>query len=569
VIASVGSKDQAGSTTLRTTGQLGDVTLSPTKITLQDTSGCPFGWTWLGCGDDDAEAQISGPGTKALPGKGVISTATLSGDRSGTTRVELRREGSQWIVVIVDSTLGSKSGDLPLIPGASPSLTITVQDGYWFGIAVGLVLLGSLIGGFLLPHYGIARRRGILVAAVNGALDRYKEAVADAKKSESAADPHVARPAGYRIGEELGDENEWNTRGCQPYQGPRGVRNLLCRIVTSRADADFTEVEGQATKLINMIDGWIALEPVIAEAKRALERAKQAPNKSGERFVDAKVCADFAQLISAAEGYRPLSLDEVENRVSQLQAQQAAVMRAEEVWRATIRVLSVAGPLEPAVAERLEGLPGVSELKTNVAPSPPHSVDEALDLGAQLRAALDQIQEYETVLPKAEEVAQVHKPALAAAREELSAVAERIESTEEAAMELESQVATPAVSPTPEVMASRKPRVPTQHDFLLSLVAGLGASIAYAATIYSDTWGSFPQMASALAAGFVTPSLAWAALPIFRSVRWPGAQVAAGPFSTTGNPAPTAAPTPTAPTAAQASAGPPVAAPAAANPPKP
>jgi hypothetical protein len=309
----------------------------------------------------------------------------------------------------------------------------------------------------------------------------------------------------------------------------------MCRIATSRADADFAEVEGAATKLIAMIDGWIALEPVIAEAKRTLDHAETVPAKEGKRFAEAKICTDLRQLVEQAESYRPLDLDEVETKATLLQAQRAAVIRAEGLWRATIRVIAATSPspeLQQLIAPGLEDLPGAEELRTGAAPSPPENVDQAKRVSSHLDTSLIRLQRVERFFPAPANVPAAHQPALAAAAEEMSNVAGDLENVRKAATKADQEVEGPvvAVSTGTEGPGLRRP---SKGDFAFSLVAGLGASIAYAGTIYSDTWGSFPEVASAVAAGFITPTLAWAALPIFSSVRWPAGGGSAAPAAAT------------------------------------
>jgi hypothetical protein len=152
------------------------------------------------CGHDQASVDIVGIGTAAVSPIGA--TAILSGDRSGTATVSLKREGDHWVVRRLESTLGKKTGNLPLVDGGSspPAIEVEVEDGYWFGIAVGLVMLGSLLGGLALPFYGIGRRRKGLLNALQAALDRYEQVVEQAKASKE--DVPVERPAGYPIADQ-------------------------------------------------------------------------------------------------------------------------------------------------------------------------------------------------------------------------------------------------------------------------------------------------------------------------------------------------------------------------------
>jgi hypothetical protein len=300
----------------------------------------------------------------------------------------------------------------------------------------------------------------------------------------------------------------------------------MCRIVTSRSDADFTEVEAEATQLIDVLDGWNALEPVIAAAKVTMEGAKKVADKDGKRFVETKVCLDLGQLIAEAEGYRPVDIDEVEKKATQLKAQQAAVVRAQAVWEASTKLLSVIGPLAPAVTAEIAQLPGSEALQTNVAPHPPRTLEESTGLRANLDISLNRLQSFDeflkpllaTTAPR-EGVAPVGSDqAVRATQQEAQEV---VNQAAEEAKKLDREAASPAVEARADERTRFRPRMPTAQDVLLSLAAGLAAAVAYAATIYSDTWGSFPEWASAVAAGFVTPSLAqWVALPILRSVRW-------------------------------------------------
>jgi hypothetical protein len=310
--------------------------------------------------------------------------------------------------------------------------------------------------------------------------------------------------------------------------GPRGVWAIRCRITTSRSDADFAEVEGEATDLIAAIDGWIALEPIIAEAQRTLAEAKTAPDKGGKHFINSKVCRDLSQLIIEAASYRPADLAEVDKKASHLQMQRAAVKQALAIWGVTIRVLKASGPLKDEVRRKIEELPASDALRTDLAAEPPRGIEAQASLSSSLDASLGELREIEAFLPSAAAAIPLHEQqAIAAAAQQ--AVSEAKTLTDEA-QALTDEAQAPVVKPHDDASGGFQWRNPTQEDMVLSLVAGLGAAVFYAATIFSDTWGSVPEISSALAAGFVTPSLAqWAALPILRSFRWQRAAAAGTP----------------------------------------
>jgi hypothetical protein len=487
-----GSAKTLASATLRVEGRLGEIEILPARVTLQGTYMCAFA-----CGDDSATVQVRGVGTGALPDQGVVASAELSGGRSGTTRVELHRAADGgWTVQAINpgfgeegwGEVGERTGKMPLVIGDSraPQLEVVEKDGFWFGIAAAVVIFGSLLGAIVIPYYGIGRRRRILSNALKAALERYKEAVRVARVDERQKDISVPRPAGYEIGRELGAESTWNSDGCQPYQGPRGVRALLCRIATSREEADFTEAEREATGLIAMIDGWIALEPVIAQAQRTLAEAALVEDKDGKKFVDSGECKRLAQLVDEIVIFRPGNLDRVEERVSELRRQIARVIRVRAEWEAKLRIL---GAFDPRVARLLA--PGLAQ------------------------ASFAELRDVDTLLTP-ETAPQLSEHDL----HTVHALAENVRQADEEARELELESASPAVQTHSDTDQGFSPARPTGGDVLMSALAGTATALAYSVTIYSDTWGSLPEFVSALTAGFVVPSLIqWTSLPVFRSVR--------------------------------------------------
>ena len=497
--------------TLRVEGQLGQVTVLPSKVTLQHSDLCIFS-----CGDESAEVQVSGPGVGALPSSGVISTAVLGGDRSGTTTVELTRHGSEWVVRRTNSSLGEMSGKVPLVEGAatSPTVEVVVKDGIWFGTAALIVLFGAVCGGLLIPYYGIGRRRRVLSNALEAALKRYESAVKSAATEEREAHPKVERPAGYSLRGDLGSKDTWNSKGCQPYQGPRGVRALLCRIATSRSDDDFAECEKQATDLIATIDGWIALEPVVARAERRIEVARALEPKGGEKFENTKICVELQHLVDEVVQFRPTDLAKVDEKGSQLQAMTSAVIKAEAVWVATVRVLGSGPVIAKFMKGEVEALPGQEHLRpVTVGFSPTPTLPQATAMRSKFDASLRELQELSSELPAEAQEAEAD-----------TRVVDVIDQAAQEASEESAKVDEEAKDPVVVLHADSDEgfswKSPTGGDLLLSLVSGSAAAIAYTATVYSDTWGSLAQVATALTAGFLAPSVAqWAALPIFKSVR--------------------------------------------------
>jgi hypothetical protein len=516
LIARVKSESGAPySTALRVEGQLGDVTVQPVKVTLQHSDLCLFS-----CGHESATVQVSGPGTQALSQSGVIATAALGGDRAGTTTVMLSRHGSEWTVNLKEPSLGEMSGKMALVEGmaGAPTVEVVVNDGVWFGAAVLIVLIGAVCGSLLIPQWGVGRRRRILSNALEAALQRYEQAIAAATAEESEAGPvKVERPAGYPLSGDLGPKDSWNSKGCQPYQGPRGVRALLCRIVTSRSDADFAECEKQATGLIAAIDGWIALEPIVAKAERRLELAKAAKPKNGKKFENTKICVELRQLVDEVIQFRPADLVKVDEKGNKLQAMTSAVVKAEAVWVATVKVLAAPGALTDLLRGPVEALPGQEQLQpaTGGIVAPP-TLAHATSMSSSFGVSLNQLQQLGSELPAAAPGSEADTADAGVA----DAIGNAVMTARLESFPLDADAQAPVVVAHGDSDEGFSFKSPSGADLLLSLVSGTAAAVAYTATVYTDTWGSWAQVATALTAGFLAPSVAqWAALPIFRSVR--------------------------------------------------
>jgi hypothetical protein len=428
------------------------------------------------------------------------SVAILNNDHGGTVTIrldDLEVDGGS-VRATVDASEFSEAGEyggaLPLEASglAGPSLTVSVKVRWSLAAAVLVIFGGALCGGFFLRRFEIRRRRTLLELELLSALARYDEERARSGRSPASHDlDHLLEPRRH-------DE-----AATMPYPGTRGVSALLWHIKHARDDADFSEDIELSHALIDAIERWLALEPVARETA-ALLNADSPIRRSGA-LSETTTYRDLAYLLVKAST-PPVDDKACQSLISALAVQGRVAARCKVIWELLADPESQPGTrLEEARALEQLDVPAIE------AGYPPFCEREPAQTD-QLPVALDQARGRLRRLH-----AEIGAPASDCSR---VVHARGIEDRMEA-----SSRKTAIERSLPDIGVWRL-RLAGSFNVLAvravvwTLSRALVAAVAYALVIYSDTWGSVTDVASAFTTGFLTETVVnWAVMPAFRSNR--------------------------------------------------
>jgi len=485
--------------TLAIRGAAPDISFDPTSLTIDVSQAC-----WLigrTCGDT---ATVLARGSDAVAWARRTRTAhgvsILNNRRGGSVTVRLRdleiRDGAVRVTVQASelSEAGHYVGRLPIDPNglAGPSLVVDVKVRWSLAAAVLVIFVGALFGGFFLRRFEIRRRRRLLELELLSALDRYDE-----ERARSGD-----RPASYDL-DYLLEPRRHDEAATTPFPGTRGVSALLWHIRTARDDADFSEDLARTHALIAAIERWLALEPVTRETAQLLD-AQPPPARAEVWLSDTIAYQDLAYLRMRATT-APEDDDACRWLIGALTAQGRVAVKCRIMWELSARLEAREGwsleqgrTLADLDVLELERAYPAFEYRT------PRQTDELLVALGHAKDGLRRLYgDHEPI----EDV-----PCIVAAH--------RIEDR------LDASARNPAIERGTLDLSPWRLRLAGAFNTLAlrsavwTLARALVAAVAYALTIYSDTWGSVTDFASAFTVGFLTETVVnWAAMPAFRSHR--------------------------------------------------
>jgi hypothetical protein len=495
--------------TMAIRGAAPDISFDPVTLTINVRKGC-----WLigpACG---------GTETVLLRGRDAILWARrtpnpsgiviLNNHHGGAVTVRLRdvdvRDGAVRATIATDdlNEAGRYEGRLPIEPNglAGPSLAVHVAVRWSLATAVIVIFGGALFGGFFLRRFEIRRRQRLLELELLSALGRYDE-----ERARSGD-----RPAGYDM-EPLLEPRRQDAAATLPYPGTRGVSALLWHIKTARDGADFSEDTARTHALIAAIERWLALEPVARETAQLLD-GEAPPSRSGVELADTIAYRDLAHLRMRATT-APEDDDDCEALIGALAAQGRVAVRCKVMWE-------LLSDLESRNGYRLDQARVILDLDVLALerqyPAFKHRTAEQTD---QLLVALGHAEDR-----------------LRRLYGDVGTLDSRPRVVE--ARYIEHRLGVPARKPVIERgMLDLSPwrlrlagafSALALRSIVWTLARALVAAAAYALIIYSDTWGSVNDFASAFTAGFLTETVVnWAVMPAFRTNRNRSDVIASGP----------------------------------------
>jgi hypothetical protein len=492
-----------------------DLRFDPSRIMVDVSQGC---WLVGGTCGTQATVVIRGRDARSWARKrgAGLGTAVLNNEHGGSVTIRLERPKVRRGTVTAEvaasglSEAGHYDGSLPVDGAgvAGPALVVEVDVRWSLATAIMAVFAGALFGGFFLRRFEIRRRRRLLELELLSALHRYDE-----ERDRSGV------VYSYDLDAVL-EPRRHDRAATIPFPGTRGVSALLWHIRTARDDTDFSEDVDRTHALIGNIERWLTLEPVARNATRLLREAIP-PRRGSAEFSELQTCRDLARLRIRATV--PPESDRVcERLIASLAEQGLLVVQCKLIW---------------ALLAELESREGwtVEQARTI------HDLDlVALEKG----------------FPPSKDRAAVETDELRILLEETETRLRRLHGDTESAYAARTAVAQAREIRTGLTATKRNPAIdrqlPDVHPWRLRLNAAFNelalrslfwtlarafvAVAAYALTIYSDTWGTVTDFASAFTVGFLTETVVnWAVLPAFRSIRnrvpqgdWPAAAVSPG-----------------------------------------
>jgi hypothetical protein len=486
--------------------ELGAVALQPAKLTILK-----------GGGDHGVgHVELVGPGVRTLLlhlGK-VKRQVRLSSDNGHSvlaTVVSLKAAPGDPLRAELDITVasvgpGKYTGDLPLwelTPG-SPKVGVELHDHRSRWIAFLLLLAGTVIGGLLLRLAALARRRELLEEVLDESLRAYK-----------AVAPKPSDVVSWNLSALL----DLDARAAGPRDIVRlqGADALQTSIRTARTDSDLAEDAARVLDMVARIQRWLRVEPA---ARRLAMVQSNLPDgdDAAQAWRALSPWAD-AQLLLEAVRSEAVDPETADGLVARLLHQARWQHRLLAVWTQW-GVQGLTADEKKSRLTALYGKPPVADALTRT-PAERNVLDARLDAWV---AELDG-DPGEPPKPVDPTGARLHVDWTADANNFTGwATLDR-----PSYGQLVRQSGVTSRTYSGRVLVKELQRL-GWPDLLFALVAAGVSSAIYLPTIYNDTWGTSPDILTALLAGVGGPLVVkWAALPAFQSLRLRLSSAAAAP----------------------------------------
>lgn len=476
------------------------ISFEPDDLNLQVTGGGL---------DGGGSVNLVGPGVEQLldrtpPFEATVLLGNDEGNRAAVTIDRLEPAGEGEVtgkVSVSDAEPGKYTGTLEFGPGATaPKLPITLSVRSCILFAIGLVLLGSLLGGLLPAFSATARTRALLRIRLKSAILRL-EKLYDSPEN----DPQLLWDVSVAMG-----PRPWLGQGWSSTPQVDGVGGLYTEVKWARNEDELEELGKEVDKAVGRIGRWLVVFERARELRLLLGR--RVPERHGEVWRDTKIS------IGAEE-----FLDEL-SRINPPPDQEARALALKCIERRRWYALVLEAWTKIARAEQDQGLPDhtrkalgekdLSPFTTVSFPTPAEISPLGAELAKLMREVIALVPEFDWSAedPSAKKLEAFaisatlpdqHHPNL------LGGAA-----AESRRLEAEDQIS--AQKRTPEQGLKGL----SVYDWLVTAALALGATFAYTVPFYTSTWGTTTDLLTALAAGFGTQVIVqWAGMPIFRAIR--------------------------------------------------
>jgi hypothetical protein len=483
---------------------LEEVAFQPQSLTLQLTDGKLEG---------DGEVLLVGSGAEALvemepPYSTKALLANDEGNQVDLTLEKLRSLGNGQVaatVAVGDASPGEYKGKLQLGHGPEPpALDVVLHSRLDVYIAILLVLLSSIIGGFLPVFSANARLRSTLRLRLKNAIEHVEERYdSDRETRELLWDISMTMgPRGWL-------EQKWSA-----VSEIDGIAGLYAELRWARSKEELEALGPKVDAAVEKIGCWLlVLDPV--RKLHYLSVRRDVPPRKGVNWSTTELAKDTERVLDSVRREELTNLEDAFKLAKLCREQYVWHLLVLEAWT-KIALAEASDLLDPAAKAHLNQI----DLTPFVAPDPPpskRSAAQMTDLVTELSQLTIRTKE---VVPKLD----LFTVATAATKDEFMEALKLAEKPAAVAMgsgEAEQALERVRASTQPEGDRFEKglQRLAV-IDWLLTLVFAVGATLVYVIPQYDSTWGTTADILAALAVGFGTQVVVqWAAMPTLRSLR--------------------------------------------------
>jgi hypothetical protein len=557
-----------------TAAALKGVSIQPEKVVVKVVGGLV---SWHSPSHTSAGVQLAGPGVPSLFAAGAAPPSldlllrSDNGDEAHATLTGLTQSKTDPAVatgeVEVDGDLGpgkyEGAASISSLSPDAPKLSVTLESGNSFVLALLVVFVGAVIGGALYLASNRRRRKELLRDQVKSLLDNYESTLKQVKANRNDAELPLWTLETY-LGKDTKNWYRVKWNAVLDFDG--AVQTTWSNIHWAKAESDLDEVAEQVADLRARIVRWVTVANSIAE----LERVTKLEPKfvAGNSWSDRKTPRDTERLLELIREIEPADDKAAKDLIDRINRQSRWHETFAEAWHAravlTLDMTNNRGKYDTNADAMLKTL-DLERLDTEACPESKRSAETQVDLKLQLVRYMEQIKA--TYKGPADDLklpgpAAVALPVAPAPTLTLVATAAEAGGASEAIVEegfTESDRKEPQLRDRlrgTSASGHNGKRNPVavgaiaKRDFFWTFAIALVSSAAYIPTFYTPTWGTAADYVGAFAAGFLgKAAINWAALPLFQSLRPSKAASAEATAPASASSATTTVATPAAPAA--------------------
>ncbi len=504
--------------------------LEPAELTLSNDR------VWLSSGAS-ATVTLVGPHAEQFAALGARKKFVLHNANDHEVTLELsefklasRGVAEATLALASNPPAGRYTGEVTLFPFSPTAqrLKLTVNSHLPLWLAIVLVAIGVAFGVVGKALYALKTRRDVLLEAVEEVETR----VAEVRTGLGAQASVVAAVTWYLDDLAIAGTPGPSQAAAAPLGVLSGVDELRNRIAEARNDKDLEEDTTAVLDVVARVQRWLRLAPAAWRLQLVLEEGCEPRWRASRTWRDTRLLQEHLM-------YEPLTVDETDDLSARLlwQIRWHHELFALHMWTQSTVDAGAEGDMKLADHKKLvEALDLKLPEKSNVLARTSAERDELDFALEQLRDGLQ--------APPSGELPTLRVPASLSvnwlATPNLFTGWATVDGT--SWLNVHTRAAGPPRRPTRRERSTRRRSHKDRRKDLLaemgwSVAPLIAASVVYAITVYSETWGSMTDILTALAAGFVGKvAVDLATLPIFQSRRLLAVGKAAAPAPATSPP---------------------------------